>query len=72
MTGLVIRRKADQFEVTFITEFHESTAVASTIGAALAQAADLLQWPVPEGLPAVLDRLRTVPTSFNTRIAWTP
>ena len=66
------RRGMDQFDVTLITQFHESTASAPSIGEALLRAADTIQWPVPEGMPKLLDSIRALAMKAQFQIRWTP
>jgi hypothetical protein len=73
MAEIAVRRAlSDRFEVTLRTEYHESVAFASTIGQALTMAADTIQWPIPEGLPRMLDGLRGVAGPLKLGIEWVP
>jgi hypothetical protein len=60
------------YEVTLVTEFHESVATATSIGQAFIAAADTIQVPVPEGLPRVLDLVRVMPATLDVHLTWSP
>jgi hypothetical protein len=68
----ITRRPDDTHHVTLVTQFHESSGVAASVGEALLLAAATIEYPVPDGLPQFLTSVRLLSAPFDARITWRP